>query len=52
MCNSLYCVEKDGWIGELPIAPGQTGPTTYKLADHGSLITTDVKFSHHRSGIG
>lgn len=46
-----YCTEKSGWIGELPIARGQDGPTTYALTEHGSFVSTDVKFSHHRSGI-
>ena len=46
-----YCVEKAGWIGELPIPPGHVGPVTYSLSEHGTFVETDVKFSHHKSGI-
>src|SRR4051812_42730817 len=45
-----YCTKKEGWIGELPAsAPGTQ--VTYRLADHGNFVGTDVKFSHHRSGV-
>lgn len=46
-----YCVEKEGWIGVLPIPPGREGPTTYTLSEHGSFVPTDVKFAHHTSGV-
>jgi hypothetical protein len=46
-----YCIEKSGWIGELPINADHEGPQTYSLTEHGEYVVTDVKFSHHRSGI-
>lgn len=46
-----YCAEKQGWIGILSIDPDKNGPTTYRLNEHGSFVTTDVKFAHHTSGV-
>lgn len=46
-----YCNEKEGWIGELKIPPDQAQPVTYSLRQNGRFVDTDVKFSHHRSGI-
>lgn len=45
-----YCIEKQGWIGILPIDPTRQGPTTYALREHGAYVETDVKFAHHTSG--
>jgi hypothetical protein len=45
-----YCVEKQGWIGTLPIDPTRHGPMTYSLREHGAYVETDVKFAHHTSG--
>lgn len=45
-----YCIERDGWIGVLPIDPNHEGPITHSMAHHGSYVGTDVKFAHHTSG--
>jgi hypothetical protein len=46
-----YCIQKSGWIGELPVPADPSATVTYSLRSHGSFVDTDVKFSHHRSGI-
>ena len=46
-----YCKEKTGILNELQPPEGATGPITYDLGQGGKRVSTDTKFSHHRSGI-
>ncbi len=45
-----YCKEKSGILSELQPPDGATGPITYNLDCGGMRVSTDTKFSHHRSG--
>lgn len=46
-----YLKYKHGIVCELPVNPDERGPVTYQLGRLGVEVSTDVKFSHHRSGI-
>lgn len=46
-----YLAGKQGLLSEIDVDPNATGPTTYSLAEAGIYARTDVKFSHHASGV-
>ena len=46
-----YCIEKTGIVAELSTASATPAERTYRLGDVGEFVDTDVKFSHHLSGI-
>ena len=46
-----YCKEKTGILNKVARPGGPSESITHNLGTGGKLVPTDVKFSHHRSGV-